>query len=494
MQSAHPESQERTLESTPLLVDYGLLEARRPTKTPLPKALAAVCISRLTDPIAYTQIFPYINEFLILLHVTDDVSKIGFYSGLVESAFAISQTLTIYYWAKLSDVIGRRPIILACALGLALVTVLFGLCTSLTQILFVRMLAGFFAGNVAVYHTVLAELTDTTNSPVAYSLYAFTWPFGATIGPLIGGSLSNLGTKYSQYFGYEFILAYPYFMPNLVCAVLVMVGVSLSYLFLEETLPSKRRGRSRSLCVDSVNQQSSPLGAMDLLAIPMMRALAASGFTMAFISTSFDVVFVLFCYTPVSKGGLSFSARPPQIWREIGYALAMSGVILAIFQLFLMPTLLRKYNAAKMYNFCMRIWPLTFFLIPLLNSIVRGGYDSERAIVAPTTKALLWIGIAVVLTCSRIATLAFAINMILVRNHAPSVSSLGAANGLVQAAMCVSRCFSPAFISSVFALSVGNNLLGGYPIWVLVMLMVCLLGCFLSQKMVAIDEKEKVLS
>lgn len=38
---------------------------------------------RLVEPIAYTQIFPYINEFMNDLHVTDDPKRIGFYSGMV---------------------------------------------------------------------------------------------------------------------------------------------------------------------------------------------------------------------------------------------------------------------------------------------------------------------------------------------------------------------------------------------------------------------------
>ena len=76
-------------ESTPLLTDHARQqdsEAQTLSKkpTPLPKAqLTALCILRLADPMAYTQIFPYINEFLLLLHVTDDVSKVGFYSGVV---------------------------------------------------------------------------------------------------------------------------------------------------------------------------------------------------------------------------------------------------------------------------------------------------------------------------------------------------------------------------------------------------------------------------
>lgn len=54
--------------------------------TPLPKAqLASLCMVRLVDPIAFTQIFPYVNEMMEYLRVTEDPSKIGFYSGLVVS-------------------------------------------------------------------------------------------------------------------------------------------------------------------------------------------------------------------------------------------------------------------------------------------------------------------------------------------------------------------------------------------------------------------------
>jgi hypothetical protein len=109
-------------ESRPLLQDHVHLEDQTiQTVTPLPKAqLTALCIARLSDPISYTQIFPFINEFLTVLHVTDDPSKIGFYSGLVvctaaifneliahthsaqESTSSVAQVLTIFHWARLS--------------------------------------------------------------------------------------------------------------------------------------------------------------------------------------------------------------------------------------------------------------------------------------------------------------------------------------------------------------------------------------------------------
>ncbi|KAF8184895.1 MFS general substrate transporter [Mycena galopus ATCC 62051] len=478
MHSTPPQPQSSD-ESTPLLSEHVDLEATK-RKTPLPTGqLAALVVSRLSDPIAYSQLFPYINQMLWDLEVTQDISRIGFYSGLIESIFAVSQTLTTYHWAKASDIIGRRPIVLAGAVGLAVVTFLLGFCTSLTEILLVRALAGIFAGNVAVYHAILGEITDASNSPRAYSLYAFTWPLGSTIGPLIGGSFSKLGTKYPEYWGYDFILSHPYLMPNLVCALLVVIGLSLAYIYLQETLPSKCR---ESRTGDHVDLRSPRLGAMDLFKVPMMRSLTLSGFTLAFISTAYDVVWVLFCYTPIDRGGLSFSVT------EIGYALALNGVILAFVQLFIMPTLLRTYRTSTLYHTSMCCWPLTFFLTPFLNFIVQTGYADDET-VGFTTTVVLWIGIFLVSICSRVAALAFTTNMILIRNHSPSPLYLGACSGLVQMAMCVSRCVSPAFISSVFALSVGNNLLGGYPLWVVAMLLVCLVGGYNSQNMMAMERE-----
>jgi hypothetical protein len=65
----------------------GTLPARRHGVTPLPKAqLATLCAVRLVDPIMFTQIFPYVNEMMDHLRLTDDRSKTGLYSGLVVSA------------------------------------------------------------------------------------------------------------------------------------------------------------------------------------------------------------------------------------------------------------------------------------------------------------------------------------------------------------------------------------------------------------------------
>ena len=57
-------------------------------------------------------------------------------------------------------------------------------------------------------------------------------------------------------------------------------------------------------------------------------------------------------------------------------------------------------------------------------------------------------------------------NTILIKNAAPSAEALGATFGLAQTVACVARAGSPAFVSTLFALSKKYNILGGNMVWI----------------------------
>ena len=63
-----------------------------------------------------------------------------------ESVFAAFELMSVYHWAKVSDVVGRRPVILVGAGGMGLMTLLFGFSRNLTHMLITRSLHGFFGG------------------------------------------------------------------------------------------------------------------------------------------------------------------------------------------------------------------------------------------------------------------------------------------------------------------------------------------------------------
>jgi len=214
-----------------------------------------------------------------------------------------------------------------------------------------------------------------------------------------------------------------------------------------------------------------------LLLIPAIRALSISGFALCFIATAFDVVFVLFCYSPIVTGGLAFSAS------QIGYSLATAGAISAGIQLLFLPTLLRTFEITRLYTFCMSLWPLTFAALPFLNLLARSSLDTATGLIDAETQVKIWIGIALILGMSRVGCLAYSVSMILVKEHAPSPSSLGSTNGLVQFSMCLARALAPAFVSSAFALSMETNLLAGN-LWVVVMIAICCSGSYLARGIV----------
>ncbi|KAJ2424631.1 hypothetical protein GGF41_002713, partial [Coemansia sp. RSA 2531] len=81
--------------------------------------------------------------------VAETPKDISYYASLLFVSLSISQTVTVMYWGRLSDRIGRRPVLIAGLIGTLAVSILFGVCKTFTMALLVRLAAGVFAGNAA---------------------------------------------------------------------------------------------------------------------------------------------------------------------------------------------------------------------------------------------------------------------------------------------------------------------------------------------------------
>ncbi|KIK64332.1 hypothetical protein GYMLUDRAFT_240890 [Collybiopsis luxurians FD-317 M1] len=461
-------------ENTPLLNDACLdPEDQEPLiaeATPLPMfQLCIVCLIRLMDPIAFTQIFPYINEFITFLKLTDDPSKTGFYSGLVESTFAVTQFLAIYQWSKLSNRIGRKPVILTGTIGVALSTMYLGLSNSLTELLLSRAIGGIFGGTVSVVQSVVGEITDASNHAAAFPIYGLVWPIGGIAGPFIGGVLSNPADKYGPLFQNNIFSEHPYFLPCLVAGIIALCGVLLGYFGLEETLQKKPQDGT----VETRNFASDEPTLRELLSIPIIRALSISAFALNFIGTAWDVLFVLFCYTPIENGGLAFSPT------TIGFILSSSGLISSALQIFIMPVILKRVEAAKLYNMSISVLPVVFGALPLLNVIARRGLVEETGELEFIASIMLWIVLVAIVSLSKVGFLSYSLSLILTRTNTDSPAVLSVSNGVMSCAMSLARIVSPALVSSAFALSEEYHLIGGY-FWAVVMVCICLFACSLA--------------
>jgi len=342
-------------------------------------------------------------------------------------------------------------VIMAGTLGVALSTVFFGLSSSLTDMLIARAITGVFGGTVSVVQSVVGEITDASNQAAAFPIYGLAWPIGGILGPFIGGVLSNPAEKYGSFFQNTIFHRHPYFLPCLVAGSIALTSVIFAYFFLEETLQKKPKNGT---------EDREPT-IRELLSIPVIRALNISAFALHFNGTGFDALFVLFCYTPILNGGLGF---PPS---TIGFILSSSGLVAASLQVFVMPVILKRTEASKVYNIAIAAWPIVFATLPILNIIARSELVHEPGI-ASTSNIMFWAVLMFVVAVSRIGGTAYSLGLILMRTNTTNPAALAVSNGLVSCAMTLARIMSPALVSSIFALSQEYHLLEGY-LWSLCM-------------------------
>lgn len=150
----------------------------------------------------------------------------GLYVGILASAFALAQLSTNLLWGWTSDLVGRKPVLLAGTASLAGCFAAFGLCRRYWHVVVVHVAMGLLNGNAACVPTVLGEVTDRSNQSKAFTYLPVIYSLGGITGPALGGLLVG------RVFGPQ----YPYLAPNLLAAALLAVSVVVVAICFRETL------------------------------------------------------------------------------------------------------------------------------------------------------------------------------------------------------------------------------------------------------------------
>ena len=91
-------------------------------------------------------IFPYSYYLIASYNFTADEKKIAVYAGLITSAFAFAEFSTSVIWGRISDRIGRKPVLIGGLAGTGISMILFGFAPNLPLALLARALGGLLNG------------------------------------------------------------------------------------------------------------------------------------------------------------------------------------------------------------------------------------------------------------------------------------------------------------------------------------------------------------
>jgi MFS family permease len=150
--------------------------------TPLPIiSVFIIFILFLCDCLYLTSLSPY-QSYLITeeFKLTEDKGEVGFYSGLFTTSYFVTQFFSSFFWGFVSDIIGRKVVILTGILGAVFFNFGFGVAKTFWFSLLMRFSLGLVNGNIGVYKTYLGEITDETNQAFAFAIIGVSFGLAAT--------------------------------------------------------------------------------------------------------------------------------------------------------------------------------------------------------------------------------------------------------------------------------------------------------------------------
>ncbi|HEX3973681.1 MAG TPA: MFS transporter [Stellaceae bacterium] len=150
------------------------------------------------------------------------------------ACYSFAQFFASPIWGRMSDRLGRKPILLVSLCCSVLSYLWLGFAGSLWMLFAARLLAGAGAGNISAAQAYITDVTDEANRAKGMGMIGAAFGLGFTLGPAIGGLLAGSNATSAT-------LSRPAFA----AAILSAIALVLAVIILKESLaPEHRRAAS----------------------------------------------------------------------------------------------------------------------------------------------------------------------------------------------------------------------------------------------------------
>lgn len=195
--------------------------------------------------------------------------------GLLAASYSAMQFFFAPYWGRLSDRIGRRPVLVWSIFGTALGYLVFAYAGSLWMLFAARILDGITGANISTAQAYLSDVTPAKDRAKTFGIFGAIFGIGFAIGPLIGGQLANLPAPWGGNFGLGWFTA-----------ALSFINWIFALVRLPETLTPEMRRANAARQHEQGGKFSlvNVAGFKRAFAVPNLRRVLITGFigTLAF--------------------------------------------------------------------------------------------------------------------------------------------------------------------------------------------------------------------
>jgi multidrug resistance protein len=247
-----------------------------------------------------------------------------FVIGLLVASYSLMQTIFAPVLGKLSDRIGRKPVLLISIVGTAAGFLLMGFADSLFLLFAGRIIDGITGGNVSAAQAYIADVTPPEQRSKKMGLIGAAFGLGFIFGPAIGGILS----RYS--------LAAPFVF----AAALAVVNAVLVWFFLPESR------------VKVAAEPERP---------PMTKQVKTILGTYFAVTVAFSLLTATYPLFVAGKYGMSVA--------QVGYIFAALGLVSAVIQGGLLGLLVRTFSDTGLAVAGALLLAAGFFLLPVAPSL-----------------------------------------------------------------------------------------------------------------------------
>ena len=186
--------------------------------------------------------------------------------GVLFASYSLAQFVLSPVWGRISDRVGRKPVLVVTIIGSAVGSLVLGLAGSLIVLFVGRIIDGASGASVAVARATVADVATPEQRPRLMGLLGAAFGFGFVIGPVVG-SLAALGGP-----------AVPFFL----AAAISALNAVATWIRVPETSVVAEAGAARG----SIRDLSSVVARFVILTFVGLTAFAAFEATFSLLAAA----------------------------------------------------------------------------------------------------------------------------------------------------------------------------------------------------------------